>query len=293
MAILPRLTVLAVTLLTAGMLSAATGQIDWPTCAGVSVMQDGPKTLTLTCAEGKPPAVAPSIVIDFPQCSSLALWGRGESLQMECPVGNAEATTGSVPGTLTVYGCGDVSVWGGSDRVSVDCIADPARRRVQEAYVAYYGRPGDPGGVDYWTQRIVADGDSLRTLIDDFSSSPEFRTRYGGLDHTGLVIKVYQQALGRDPEPAGLALWVDKLDRGVVSLGTIALNILDGASGGDATVVANRLHVADYYTLRVAAGCAYGTETHAAGLIGPILTTNASVADAIAAIDRRCGAPGA
>jgi hypothetical protein len=289
MFVLPRVAVFAATLVVAGAASAAATHLDWPTCAALGVQKDGPRNFTVVCASGPAPAAPPTVVIDLPQCPSVAVWGRGEALRIECPAGDTTVIAGNTPMVWAVYGCADVSVWGGSDRASVDCVADIARRRVQEAYVAYYGRPGDPAGINYWASRLVAAGGVLDSLIDAFGNSQEFRSRYGGLDNTALVTKVFQQALGRDPEPGGLAYYVDRLGTGASTLGSIALNVVDGAQSGDATVVANRLHVADHFTGRAAAGCSYGSPGYGASLITPIMTTNASVATAIAIIDNHCG----
>jgi uncharacterized repeat protein (TIGR02543 family) len=80
-----------------------------------------------------------------------------------------------------------------------------ARNYVQKAYVAYYGRPADPSGLDYWAVRMDAEGGSLNAIIQAFGTSAEFNRRYGGMTNTQLVTKIYQQTLGRDPDPTGLA----------------------------------------------------------------------------------------
>lgn len=267
-----------------GAAGAATLEVDWPACTSLNVTQSDPQNLAATCA-GPAPATPARLVFDLPMCPSPTIQGRGDALQIDCGLG----TTGNTfTTTIAVSGCNDVSIWGGSDRAGADCIADATRRRVQEAYVAYYGRPGDPGGVDYWTQRLIAEGGSLATIIDAFANSAEFTLRYGGLGNSDLVNRVYQQTLGRDAEPIGLAYYVDRLTTGASTLGTIALNVVDGALLDDATVVANRLHVAEYYTAKVAAGCAYGTASYGATLLPAVMATNASVTSALALIDAHC-----
>jgi hypothetical protein len=165
-----------------------------------------------------------------------------------------------------------------------------SRSYVQKAYVAYYGRPADPAGLAYWAVRMDAEGQSLDAVIGAFGNSDEFNRRYGGLTHTALVTRIYQQALGRDPDPAGLDWYVTELQAGRRTLQSITLDVLNGATTApDSTVVANRLDVAAYYTAKVAAGCAYGTEQDGAGIITGVTADPVTVAVAKATIGSRCG----
>ena len=165
-----------------------------------------------------------------------------------------------------------------------------SRNYVQKAYVAYYGRPADPGGLDYWATRMDAEGGSLDAIIGAFGDSDEFIRRYGGLSYAALVTRIYQQALGRDPDQAGLDWYVIELLEGRRTLQTIALDVLNGATTApDSTVVANKLDVAAYYTAKVAAGCAYGTEQDGVDALSGVTAVSATVAGAKATIDSRCG----
>src|SRR5262249_26112213 len=136
-----------------------------------------------------------------------------------------------------------------------------AQNYVQAAYVSYYGRPADPAGMLYWAGRMDAEGGSLSSIIAAFGNSDEVNRRYGGLDFMTLVTKIYQQILGRAPDPAGLNFYVSELQAGRRTLQTITLDVLNGATTPpDSTIVANRMAVATYYTAAVSAGCGYGTE---------------------------------
>jgi hypothetical protein len=165
-----------------------------------------------------------------------------------------------------------------------------SRNYVQKAYVAYYGRPADPGGLTYWAKRMDAEGQSLNAIIGAFGYSDEFNRRYGGLSNTALVTKIYQQALNRDPDPAGLNWYVGELQAGRRTLQTITLDVLNGATTApDSTIVANKLDVAAYYTDKVATGCPYGTEQDGVSMIAGVSAAAATVTAAKAAIDGRCG----
>ena len=125
---------------------------------------------------------------------------------------------------------------------------------VQKSYVAYYGRPADPAGLAYWAVRMDNEGGSLASIIAAFGTSDEFNRRYGGLSFSDLLDTLYQQALGRAPDPAGKAWYLSQLNAGLTTLQTITLDLLGGATGLDAFTVANRLDVANHYTGKVAVG---------------------------------------
>jgi hypothetical protein len=178
--------------------------------------------------------------------------------------------------------------------VQVDFISSTgsgySRDYVQKAYVGYYGRPADPAGQSYWATRMDAEGQKLNAIIGAFGYSDEFNRRYGGLSYTQLVTKIYQQALGRDPDQDGLDWYVAELAAGRRTLQTITLDVLNGATTApDSTVVANKLDVAAYYTAKVAAGCAYGTEQQGASTISGVTADAVTASAAKAAINARCG----
>jgi hypothetical protein len=165
-----------------------------------------------------------------------------------------------------------------------------SRNYVQRAYVAYYGRPADPGGQSYWASRMDAEGQSLNAIIGAFGYSDEFNRRYGGLSYADLVTKIYQQALGRDPDPGGLDWYVAELGAGRRTLQTITLDVLNGATTApDSTVVFNKLDVAAYYTAKVAAGCLDGTEQDGVNRLSGVTAISVTVTAAKAGIDTRCG----
>ncbi|PIE40463.1 MAG: hypothetical protein CSA51_00495 [Gammaproteobacteria bacterium] len=134
-----------------------------------------------------------------------------------------------------------------------DC-SESSRSWVQKSYISYYGRPGDPGGIDYWACRMDGTGGNLKNIIDAFGVSSEFTERYGGLTNSELIDSIYRQMFNRDPDSAGKQWYLDELTSGRMNLQTITLSVLNGATGVDATIVANKLQLADYFTGVLAAG---------------------------------------
>lgn len=95
-------------------------------------------------------------------------------------------------------------------------VFDPADPAVQVArlYQAGLGRLSDQDGLGYWTDAIQ-NGATLSQLAASFLGSPEFTSRFGqGLGDAGFVQRLYQNVLGRLPDPGGQAYWTGVLARG-------------------------------------------------------------------------------
>jgi hypothetical protein len=120
--------------------------------------------------------------------------------------------------------------------------------QVQSLYVAYYGRPADPDGLDFWANVVEANGGDLNVIIKDFGSAPEYQQRFGNLDNNTLVNNLYQQMFGRDAEPGGLEFWAGLLKAGTQNLGQIAQTIASLASEIDLQVLNGRVTLADAFT---------------------------------------------
>ena len=149
---------------------------------------------------------------------------------------------------------------------------------IQQLYVAYYGRPADTGGLNYWVGRLEDNGGDLSEVINAFAASAEFEERFGNLSEEELVNNMYQQILGRPAEDEGLEFYTSMLARGDSSLIELALDIANGAQGTDTTTIQNRVEVAKQFTQSMAErGLDYGS-IEAAGqlLAGVTSATNVS-----------------
>ena len=137
--------------------------------------------------------------------------------------------------------------------------------QIQNLYIAFYGRPADAAGQEYWADELEAANGDLSAIINAFASSEEYQRNYGDLEAADLVNALYQQILGRDAEQAGLDFYVEELAEGNITEGEIALAILNGAQGEDAAVLESRKDVADAFTASVAANeKEYGEDQEAA-----------------------------
>jgi hypothetical protein len=84
---------------------------------------------------------------------------------------------------------------------------------VSRLYMAAFRRVPDSGGLDNWVAYVRA-GNTLQSAADAFVASQEFQLTYGSLNDTQYVTLLYENVLGREPDPTGLATWTGDLGSG-------------------------------------------------------------------------------
>jgi len=120
---------------------------------------------------------------------------------------------------------------------------------VQKLYIAYYGRPADPGGLTYWANQIDGAGGNPTAVINAFGSSSEATAIYGNQGPNSQINNVYTNILGRSADAAGQAYYANQITNGQLTLAGLANAVLQGAAyGSDALVVANKYQVANSFT---------------------------------------------
>ena len=176
-----------------------------------------------------------------------------------------------------------------SDSVPTPVGQGPYDRQVQEMYIAYYGRPADPGGLAYWSNRVAAAGGNLDAIIQEFGSSAESDELYRSLGTEGAVRALYQQQFGRAPDPEGLDYYVRNINNGTFSLVTVSANIFYGATSGseDKRMLENKVQVANQFTealrvdaVKLAAYAGKAAATLAPGNLAEVTSNAASVSTA-------------
>lgn len=129
-------------------------------------------------------------------------------------------------------------------------------------YVAYFGRAADPAGLSYWLGQESA-GSSDSTIALQFVPQTETLALYPALNtpatlesspssQASFITSVYQNLFGHAPDPAGLSYWQAQLTAGA-NPGFMVYQIIIGATGTDATTVANRETVSSNYTNAITA----------------------------------------
>lgn len=123
--------------------------------------------------------------------------------------------------------------------------------QVQKLYIAYFGRPADPVGLNYWAANIDAAGGNFNSVIAGFAASSESQALYAAGTTAQLITSIYVALFNRTPEPAGLAYWVSQIDAGTISGARAAYQILTSAGPGDAVSIANKVTAANFFTANV------------------------------------------
>lgn len=138
---------------------------------------------------------------------------------------------------------------------------------VQELYVAYFGRPADVAGLDYWTNVVEREKGSLVAVSAAFSKEKEYTDLFAGQTNAQIVDKIYMNMFGHTADAAGRTYWVDLLTSGKISISNIVADVANGAQGSDATSVENKVVGATAFT------AALDTAAEQAGYTGPAAAT--------------------
>ncbi|SHN20443.1 REJ domain-containing protein [Duganella sacchari] len=87
--------------------------------------------------------------------------------------------------------------------------------QIYRLYQAAFNRKPDLAGLGHWLA-ILDSGTSLVTIAESFVGSAEFQQLYGvNPDNTLFLTKLYNNALHRDPDAAGLASWLRAMQLGL------------------------------------------------------------------------------
>lgn len=132
--------------------------------------------------------------------------------------------------------------------------------RLQQYFIAYYGRPGNNEGMQYWqAQNFSGEAD----LVWNFGNAlqPEFQQLYGATSTSPslFINAVFQNLFGRQAEPEGLNYWLGEYNKYIAQgldadtvRGRMVTWIMDGAQdgagGNDLTALNKKILLAVEYT---------------------------------------------
>ncbi len=133
---------------------------------------------------------------------------------------------------------------------------------LQQFYLAYFGRPADPVGLNTAAASLAAAGapttlagllssanPTVVALINGFGTSAESTALFTG-GTTARVTAIYQNVLNRNPDVGGLLYWSGEIDSGRLSLARVALAVIEAGARdvNDGPLVTAKTNVAISYT---------------------------------------------
>lgn len=94
-------------------------------------------------------------------------------------------------------------------------------------YFASFERRPDYSGFQFWLASLRA-GTPLASIAQSFVTSGEFINKYGNLNNSNYVIRVFLNTLGVPPSQSELDFWTGQLDSGAQTRGQVMLNFSEG-----------------------------------------------------------------
>ncbi|MCG2584976.1 DUF4214 domain-containing protein [Massilia sp. TS11] len=151
------------------------------------------------------------------------------------PAGSAAVTT-AAQGSLSGFTFGDI----------LSGVGPAMSSGVQALYVAYFGRPADIGGLNFWST-VAARTHSLDAVQSGIAGSSEFTSNH--LSTAQMVNQIYQNAFARPADVGGLSYWTGLVNEGKLSVNNLGGAIMAGAQGGDALVLRDKLVAANAFDM--------------------------------------------
>jgi hypothetical protein len=130
-------------------------------------------------------------------------------------------------------------------------MATDYKNEVQKLYVAYFSRPADVQGLNYWTGILQNNPAGYELISHTFATSPEYQQAYSGMNNSQVVNAIYQHLFSRSAEAGGLAYWTDLLDRHVVTVDNAVRDISKAAVNQDKFAYDAKVAVAGAFTTRL------------------------------------------
>jgi len=119
---------------------------------------------------------------------------------------------------------------------------------IQQLYVAYFSRPADAGGLEWW-EGVVANAKGDTSMISaEFAASNEYKQTFAGKNNFDIVRTVYINLFGREAEKAGIDFWANALDQRIMTIDAVVTEIAKGAQNDDLKAFNNKVAAATAFT---------------------------------------------
>jgi len=125
-------------------------------------------------------------------------------------------------------------------------MANATSTQLQQLYVAYFGRPADPTGLNGW----LAEGTSAADFAATMYLQPEFQDANANKSVESQVNQLYLNLFGRNADVDGLQYWSNEISAGNIELAQLGVYLInpDATSDADQAVLDNKTAAAIAYT---------------------------------------------
>lgn len=130
-------------------------------------------------------------------------------------------------------------------------MATDVNTQVEQLYVAYFSRPADPAGLQYWANVLSTNPNGYQAISASFAASQEYKATFAGMDNNGVVSTVYEHLFGHAPDSAGAAYWVNLLNQNAITIDNVVTQVAGGAQGTDAFAYNAKVAVAAAFTSHI------------------------------------------
>ena len=103
-------------------------------------------------------------------------------------------------------------------------------RKLQELYIAYFGRPADPPGIQYWLSQ-ASKGVKLREIACHLSIQDEYKKSIAnGKSMDFQINQLYQNLFSRKVDFSGLSYWLTLIKSGSHDISDLACDLIGSLS---------------------------------------------------------------
>lgn len=162
---------------------------------------------------------------------------------------------------------------------------------ITSLYVGYFNRAPDPAGLNFWVAQRTA-GASLTGIANSFSLVPEAQNLYGFLSAplvgnaatflSSVYLNLFNRVANATTDAAGFTYWQNQLTAPGAVVGRIIVDIISGAQGNDALVVANKSAVGKAFAQNILDNNATFSSALAANAFVGVTADSATATTAIA-----------
>lgn len=195
---------------------------------------------------------------------------------------------GKLPDYMEIIVTSDAGVRAATDRaalqmVVIDSNALTVPAAVEQLYLAYFKRPADLPGLNFWSQTVATGTTDLASKA--LAHSAEYLDSIKGLGNEQIIDNVYLNLFGHHADSAGLKFYSDAMTAGQVTIDLVVRSILAGAQAQDREVLDNRTVAAELFTTALniedVLTPAYAAHPEAGSIYIDPITNDASVYSAV------------